>query len=97
MGPAPRLQDRPRLATSLVQLVVPAEGVGLEEPGIVGQIRLGVLASPIAARSSKSFGYCPKQARSFILRSRAKSTDTPVWSEKISSPICDRRTRPCGW
>src|SRR5207302_2939332 len=37
-----------RLAVGLVQPVVSAEGVGLEDPGIVGQMRLSMLAGPIA-------------------------------------------------
>src|ERR1700694_694580 len=48
MDPARRLDDLARLAIGLVQLVVSAKGVGLEDPGIVGQMRLSMLAGPIA-------------------------------------------------
>src|SRR5438477_2342435 len=48
MDPARRLDDLARLAVGLVQPVVSAEGVGLEDPGIVGQMRLSMLAGPIA-------------------------------------------------
>jgi len=48
MDPARRLHDRARLAVCLVQLGVPAEGVGLEQPAIAGQMRLGMLAGAIA-------------------------------------------------
>jgi hypothetical protein len=36
------LDDLARLAVGLVQPVVSAEGVGLEDPGIVGQMRLSM-------------------------------------------------------
>jgi len=48
MGPAGCLQDRPRLAICLVELVVAAVGVGLQHPGVGGQMRLGMLAAPVA-------------------------------------------------
>src|SRR4051794_13088708 len=48
MRPAGRLDDRPRLAIGLVQLVIATIGVGLEDPGITGQMRLRVLAAAIA-------------------------------------------------
>ena len=48
MDPAGRFQDRPRLAIGLVELVVSAIGVGLENPGVVGQMRLGMLAGAVA-------------------------------------------------
>jgi hypothetical protein len=44
MRPAGRLDDRPRLAIGLVQLVVAAISVGLENPGIAGQMPGGMLA-----------------------------------------------------
>jgi hypothetical protein len=37
-----------RLAAGLVELAIAAVGVGLEDSGIVGQMRLGMLAGPIA-------------------------------------------------
>jgi len=43
-----RLDKRARLAIGLVQLVVAGVGVGLENPGIAGQMRLRVLAAAIA-------------------------------------------------
>ena len=48
MDPAGRFQDRPRLAIGFVQLVVAAVSVGLENPGVVGEMRLGMLAGSIA-------------------------------------------------
>ena len=48
MHPACRLDQRPRLAVGLVQLGVSGIGVGLEDPGIAGQMRLRVLAAAIA-------------------------------------------------
>ena len=48
MRPAGRLDNRPRLAIGLVQLVVSAIGVGLEDPGITGQMPGRVLAAAIA-------------------------------------------------
>src|SRR5205809_235667 len=35
-------------ATGLVELAIAAVGVGLEDAGVVGQMRLGMLAGPIA-------------------------------------------------
>ena len=40
--------DRARFAVRVVQFVIAAEGVGLEDPGIVGKMRLRVLAAAIA-------------------------------------------------
>src|SRR5208282_3280449 len=48
MDPAGRFQDRPWLAVGLVELVVAAVSVSLENPGVVGQMRLGMLARPVA-------------------------------------------------
>src|SRR6185436_12455995 len=48
MHPTRRLDDRPRLASGLVQLVVATIGIGLEDAGITGQMRLRVLAAAIA-------------------------------------------------
>jgi hypothetical protein len=48
MRPAGRLDNRPRLAIGLVQLVVAAIGIGLEDPGITGQMPGRVLAAAIA-------------------------------------------------
>jgi hypothetical protein len=48
MHPARRLNEGTRLAVGLVQLVVSAKGIGLKDPGIVGQMRLGMLAGAIA-------------------------------------------------
>ena len=48
MGPAAGRDDRARFAVHFVQLVIAAEGVGLEDPGIVGKMRLRVLAAAIA-------------------------------------------------
>jgi hypothetical protein len=45
--PTRRLDDRPRLAVGLVQLVVAAIGIGLEDPGIAGQMPGRVLAAAI--------------------------------------------------
>jgi hypothetical protein len=47
--PTGRLDDRPRLAVGLVQLVVAAIGVGLEDPGIAGQMP-GWMITPAIAR-----------------------------------------------
>jgi hypothetical protein len=44
MRPAGRLDDRPRLAVGLIQLVVAAISVGLENPGIAGQMPGRMLA-----------------------------------------------------
>jgi len=48
MHPARRFDERARLAVGRIQLVVAAEGVGLKDPGIVGEMRLRVRAGPIA-------------------------------------------------
>ena len=48
VDPAGRFEDRARRAAGLVELAVAAIGVGLEDPGVVGQMRLGMLAGPIA-------------------------------------------------
>ena len=48
MGPASRRDDRARFAVRVVQFVIAAEGVGLEDPGIVGEMCLRVLAAAIA-------------------------------------------------
>ena len=47
MGPAAGLVDPVRLAVGLVELVVAAEGVGLENASPTGKMRLRVLAAPI--------------------------------------------------
>jgi hypothetical protein len=48
MRPTGRLDDRPRLAIGLVQLVVAAIGIGLEDPGIAGQMPGRMIAPAIA-------------------------------------------------
>ena len=48
MNPTGRFQDWSRRATGLVELAIAAVGVGLEDAGVVGQMRLGMLAGPIA-------------------------------------------------
>jgi len=47
MHPTRRLDKRARLAIGLVELVVAGIGVGLENPGIAGQMRVRVLAAAI--------------------------------------------------
>jgi hypothetical protein len=42
------IQDRPRPAIGLVQLVVSAVSVSLENPSVPGEMRLGMFARPIA-------------------------------------------------
>ena len=54
VDPAGRLQDRPRLAIRLVQLVVSAISVGLENPSVVGEMRLGMTLH------SRSFECCER-------------------------------------
>jgi hypothetical protein len=48
MDPTGRFPDKPRTALGLVELDVSAEGVGLEDPGVVGQMRLRMLTTSIA-------------------------------------------------
>ena len=48
VDPTGRFQDRARRAARLVELAIAAVGVGLEYSGVVGQVRLGMLAGPIA-------------------------------------------------
>jgi hypothetical protein len=48
MHPTRRLDQRPRLAGGVIELGVSAIGVGLEDPGIAGQMRLRMLAAAIA-------------------------------------------------
>src|SRR5213592_1055100 len=48
MHPAGCFQDRPRFAIGLVQLVVSAVCVSLENPGVVGEMRLGMFARSVA-------------------------------------------------
>ena len=48
MRPARRLDDRARLAVGFIELGVAAISVGLEDPGIAGQMRLRMLAAAIA-------------------------------------------------
>jgi hypothetical protein len=48
MHPTRRLDDRPRLASSLVQLVVAAIGIGLEDAGVACKMLGGMLAAAIA-------------------------------------------------
>jgi hypothetical protein len=47
MGPAHRLDDRSRLAASLVQAVEAGIGIGLHQPGVGDQVRFGVHAAAI--------------------------------------------------
>src|SRR6202030_4827690 len=42
------LQDRTRRAGALVKLAIAFIGVSLEDPGVVGQMSLGMLAGPVA-------------------------------------------------
>src|SRR5215216_1160376 len=48
MDPTGRFPDKPRTSLGLVELDVSAEGVGLEDPGVVGQMRLRMLTTSIA-------------------------------------------------
>ena len=48
MHPTRRLDERARLAVGLIELGVPAIGVGLEDPGIAGQMRLRMFAAAVA-------------------------------------------------
>ena len=48
MDPTGRFPDKPRTSLGLVELDVSAEGVGLEDPAIVGQMRLRMLTTSIA-------------------------------------------------
>src|ERR1700684_2750153 len=48
MDPTGRFPDRPRTSLGLVEFGVSAEGVGLEDAAIVGQMRLRMLAPSIA-------------------------------------------------
>jgi len=48
MNPAGGFQDRSRRAATLVKLAIAVIGVSLEDPGVVGQVCLGMLAGPVA-------------------------------------------------
>jgi hypothetical protein len=48
MRPARRLPDRSRMAPSQIEVVVPVKGVGLQDAGIAGQMRLRMLALAVA-------------------------------------------------
>jgi hypothetical protein len=48
VDPTPRLDERARFAVGLIELGVAAIGVGLEDPGIAGQMRPRMLAAPVA-------------------------------------------------
>src|ERR1700710_896087 len=48
MNPASCLQDQTRTSVGQVEFAIPIKGVGLEEPGIFGQMELRVLAFAIA-------------------------------------------------
>ncbi len=48
MDPTGGFQDRSRRAAALVKLAIAFIGVSLEDPGVVGQVRLGMLAGPVA-------------------------------------------------
>ena len=48
MAPARRLGDRPRLAPAVVEIAEPGIGIGLEDPGIAGEMPGGMLAGAIA-------------------------------------------------
>ena len=48
MHPASRLQDRTRRSIGQIELAIPIKGVGLEQPGISGQMRLRMLAFAVA-------------------------------------------------
>ena len=47
MGPARRLDDRPRLAAGLVEPVEARIGVRLHQPGVAGQVPFGMLAAAV--------------------------------------------------
>ncbi len=40
--------DQPRLPGRFIKLGVAAEGVGLKDPGIIGEMPLGMLTAPVA-------------------------------------------------
>ena len=48
MNPTGRFQDWSRRAAGLVELTIAAVGVGPEDAGVVGQMRLGMFAGPMA-------------------------------------------------
>src|SRR3546814_1817892 len=48
MGPAAGLQHRPRHARRSIELAVAAIGIGLQHAGPVPEMRLGMLATPVA-------------------------------------------------
>ena len=48
MDPTGRFPDKPRTSLGLVELDVSSEGVGLEDPGVVGQMCLRMLTTSIA-------------------------------------------------
>jgi hypothetical protein len=48
MDPAGRFENRSWFAIGLVELVVTTVSVSLEDPGVVGEMRLRMLASSIA-------------------------------------------------
>src|ERR1019366_8184330 len=47
VDPTGCFQDRSRFTAGLVELAIAAIGVGLEDASVVGQMRLGMFASPI--------------------------------------------------
>jgi len=48
MAPARRLGDRARFALRVIEIAEPGIGIGLEDPGVAGEMSRGVLAAAIA-------------------------------------------------
>ena len=48
VDPTGSFQDRSRRAATLVKLAITFIGVSLEDPGVVGQVCLGMFAGPVA-------------------------------------------------
>src|SRR5262245_66645543 len=59
MRPAPCLQDRPGLASRLVELVVAAIRIGLKDAGVTGQMCLRMLPGPVARVIEHCRRRCP--------------------------------------
>src|SRR5206468_6363908 len=66
MHPAGCFQDRPRFAIGLVQLVVSAVCVSLENPGVVGEMRLGMFARSVARVIEHCRRRCGAAARAIV-------------------------------
>src|SRR5262249_19159615 len=85
MRPASRLRDHPGLSIRPVHRVEPGIRVGLEDPGIAGEMPLGTDARPIGRVEEYGSGRIGA-AEGAIVTDKPPPTSSPLSSRSINSP-----------